>query len=94
MATKKAGGSTALGRDSHSKRLGVKISDGQYAKAGSILIRQRGTKYHPGENVLKGKDDTLFTNINGHVKFSDKKVMKFNNRLKMIKIVSVTPETK
>jgi len=94
MAHKKAGGSTALGRDSHSKRLGVKIADGQYAKAGSILIRQRGTKYHAGENVLKGKDDTLFTNINGYVKFSSKKMMKFNNRLKMIKVVNVVPEKK
>jgi len=91
MAHKKAGGSTTLGRDSHSKRLGVKIADGQYAKAGSILIRQRGTKYNPGENVLKGKDDTLFTKVAGHVKFSTKKVMKFNNRLKSIKIVNVVP---
>jgi large subunit ribosomal protein L27 len=91
MAHKKAGGSTALGRDSHSKRLGVKISDGQFAKAGSIIIRQRGTKYHAGENVLKGKDDTLFTKLSGTVKFSNKKVKKFNNKLKSIKIVNVVP---
>jgi len=82
MAHKKAGGSTTLGRDSHSKRLGVKLSDGQFAKAGAILIRQRGTKYHPGENVKKGKDDTLFATMAGMVKFTTKKLRKFNNQLK------------
>ena len=72
MATKKAGGSTSLGRDSQSKRLGVKLSDGQKAKAGSIIVRQRGTKYHPGNNVGKGKDDTLFALSSGTVKFKTK----------------------
>ena len=60
MAHKKAGGSTSLGRDSQAKRLGVKIFDGQFAKAGSILVRQRGTAFRPGKNVKKGGDDTLF----------------------------------
>ena len=91
MAHKKAGGSTALGRDSQSKRLGVKIQDGQFAKAGSILIRQRGTKYHPGTNVKIGRDDTLFAVITGKVKFTTKKLLKFNNKLKESKIVNVIP---
>ena len=81
-----------MGRDSKSKRLGVKIQDGQYAKAGAILIRQRGTKYHPGANVKKGKDDTLFTTVTGIVKFTTKKLQKFNNTLKSSKIVNVVPQ--
>lgn len=89
MAHKKAGGSTTLGRDSQGKRLGVKLSDGQLAKAGAILIRQRGTKYHPGENVKKGKDDTLFATAAGMVKFTTRKLRKFNNQLKSTKIVNV-----
>ncbi len=89
MAHKKAGGSAGNLKDSKSKRLGVKLSDGQVAKAGSIIIRQRGTKYHPGENVKKGKDDTLFSLTNGVVKFSTKKLRKFNGHLKKAKIVNV-----
>ena len=92
MAHKKAGGSTALGRDSAGKRLGVKIQNGQFAKAGAILIRQRGTKYHPGLNVKKGKDDTLFSITLGFVKFTTKKLRKFNNQLKTSKIVNVMPQ--
>ncbi len=92
MAHKKAGGSTTLGRDSISKRLGIKLADGQFAQAGSIIIRQRGTKYHPGQNVKKGKDDTLFAVVAGIVKFTTKKLKKFNNRLKSTKIVSVLPQ--
>lgn len=69
MATKKAGGSTRNGRDSHSKRLGIKRFGGELVKAGSILVRQRGTKFHPGMNVGKGGDDTLFAKIAGVVKF-------------------------
>jgi large subunit ribosomal protein L27 len=94
MAHKKAGGSTALGRESQSKRLGVKLQDGQYAKAGSIIIRQRGTKYHPGKNVKKGNDDTLFAIVSGFVKFTTKKIKKFNNQLRSSKIVNVIPEKK
>ncbi len=72
MAHKKAGGSSRNGRDSHSKRLGVKKFGGELVKAGNIIIRQRGTKYKPGEGVGIGKDDTLFALIPGHVKFVDK----------------------
>ena len=69
FATKKGGGSTSNGRDSQSKRLGSKRADGQTVTGGSILYRQRGTKIHPGENVGRGGDDTLFAKIEGVVKF-------------------------
>ncbi|WP_442603486.1 50S ribosomal protein L27 [Paenibacillus sp. KN14-4R] len=69
FASKKGVGSTKNGRDSHSKRLGVKRADGQGVTAGSIIVRQRGTKIHPGNNVGIGKDDTLFALIPGVVKF-------------------------
>lgn len=91
MAHKKAGGTTRLGRDSESKRLGVKLSDGQLAKAGAIIIRQRGTRYRPGANVKKGKDDTLFSQVNGKVEFATKKLKRFNGKLKDAKIVNVNP---
>ncbi|MCU0868902.1 MAG: 50S ribosomal protein L27 [Burkholderiales bacterium] len=70
MAHKKAGGSSRNGRDSESKRLGVKRFGGQLVSAGSIIVRQRGTVMHPGENVGLGKDHTLFAKIDGHVKFA------------------------
>ena len=69
MAHKKGMGSTKNGRDSESKRLGVKKGDGQHVLAGNIIVRQRGTKIHPGTNVGKGSDDTLFALIDGKVKF-------------------------
>ncbi len=69
MAHKKAGGSSKLGRDSISKRLGIKRSDGQSVRAGNILVRQRGTKIHPGDNVGLGKDHTIFALTDGIVKF-------------------------
>ena len=69
MAHKKAGGSTRNGRDSESKRLGVKRFGGQAVKAGNILVRQRGTRFHAGENVRIGKDHTLFATIDGKVEF-------------------------
>ena len=69
MAHKKGVGSSRNGRDSESKRLGVKIYDGQVIRAGNIIIRQRGTRIHPGLNVGKGKDDTLFATSDGVVKF-------------------------
>ncbi len=72
FAHKKGVGSSRNGRDSEAKRLGVKRSDGQFVKAGNILVRQRGTKIHPGINVGIGKDDTLFALIDGHVKFERK----------------------
>ena len=69
FASKKGVGSTKNGRDSTSKRLGVKKGDGQHVLAGNILVRQRGTKFHPGHNVKRGGDDTLFATISGSVKF-------------------------
>ncbi len=72
MAHKKGVGSTRNGRDSQAKRLGVKVFGGQIVKAGNIIIRQRGTKFHPGLNVGKGGDDTLFALIDGIVKFERK----------------------
>ncbi len=72
MAHKKAGGSARNGRDSHSKRLGVKQFGGELVKGGSILVRQRGTPFKPGPNVGRGKDDTLFARISGIVRFADK----------------------
>ncbi len=69
MAHKKGQGSSRNGRDSHSKRLGIKVGAGQVVKAGSILVRQRGTKWNPGKNVGRGNDDTLFALMNGIVSF-------------------------
>ena len=69
FAHKKGMGSTKKGRDSESKRLGVKKGDGSFVKSGNILVRQRGTKIHPGLNVKKGSDDTLFAIVDGKVKF-------------------------
>jgi large subunit ribosomal protein L27 len=69
MASKKGQGSSRNGRDSHAQRLGIKSFGGELVHAGTILIRQRGTSYRPGLNVGKGKDDTLFAKINGHVVF-------------------------
>ena len=72
MASKKGVGSSKNGRESESKRLGVKIGDGQFVSAGSILVRQRGTKFHPGNNVGIGGDDTLFAKVEGVVRFERK----------------------
>lgn len=71
MASKKGQGSSRNGRDSNSQRLGVKRFDGNLVTGGSILVRQRGQRFRPGQNVGRGKDDTLFAKITGHVKFSD-----------------------
>ena len=72
FASKKGVGSTKNGRDSEAKRLGAKVSDGEFVSAGSILYRQRGTKIFPGTNVGRGSDDTLFAKVNGTVKFERK----------------------
>jgi large subunit ribosomal protein L27 len=69
MAHKKGQGSTRNGRDSHSKRLGIKVGAGEVVKTGSILVRQRGTRWHPGKNVGRGNDDTLFALVDGIVAF-------------------------
>lgn len=92
MAHKKAGGSTGLGRDSKSKRLGIKLFAGQKTKAGSIIVRQRGTKFHPGKNVGKGKDDTLFSKITGLISFRKLKKRKFDGSLKKTKFIDITPQ--
>tara|TARA_R110002073_G_scaffold331685_1_gene516756 strand:- start:2351 stop:2608 length:258 start_codon:yes stop_codon:yes gene_type:complete len=76
MAHKKAGGSSRNGRDSQSKRLGVKRYGGEVISAGSIIVRQRGTQFHPGENVGMGKDHTLFAKVRGTVNFSIKGALK------------------
>ena len=89
MAHKKAGGSTSLGRDSRAKKLGIKINNGQSIKSGQVIVRQRGTKYYPGKNVKRGGDDTLLALKPGTVKYSRKKVMRFDGNLKPRNIVSV-----
>ena len=83
MAHKKAGGSSRNGRDSESKRLGVKRYGGQAVSAGEILVRQRGTKFHPGQNVGIGKDDTLFALKSGSVEFK----VKGENKRKFVNII-------
>lgn len=92
MAHKKAGGTSALGRDSISKRLGVKMYGGQAVTTSNIIIRQRGTKFHPGKNVKQGEDDTLFSLINGTVEFQSKKVKDFTGKLVSRTFVNVLPQ--
>ena len=89
MATKKAGGSTKNGRDSNPKYLGIKITQGDKAFAGSIIVRQRGTTVLPGINVGMGKDHTLFSLIDGVVEFSHKRKTHFDNSIVIKKVVSV-----
>jgi large subunit ribosomal protein L27 len=89
MSTKKAGGSTRLGRDSISKRLGVKKYGGQAITTGQIIVRQRGTKFHPGNNVKRAEDDTLFAMTNGVVRFSTKKARNFAGSIVSRKYVHV-----
>ncbi|MDP3015123.1 MAG: 50S ribosomal protein L27 [bacterium] len=89
MAHTKSGGSTKLGRDSIGKRLGVKRQEGQAVNAGEILIRQRGTKYFPGVNVKKAKDDTLYALRAGVVKFVSKKKIRFDGNSRKVKVINV-----
>ncbi len=89
MSTSKSSGSTRLGRDSNPKYLGVKRYGGQSVKVGQIVIRQRGTKFIPGLNVKKGKDDTLYAKKDGKVKFSTKRVKKFNGTQRIAKVVTI-----
>lgn len=93
MAHKKAGGSTSLGRDSVSKRLGVKIFGDQRVGKGEIIVRQHGNKYHAGKNVKTAGDSTLYSLIDGVVKFQHKLVRKFHGNLRKTRIVSVEPVT-
>lgn len=94
MAHKKAGGSTALGRDSVSKRLGVKIFGNQAVKTGEVIVRQKGSKYHAGKNVRMGGDSTLYAVATGLVKFQNKMVKKFHGSLRKTRIVNVVPTAK
>ena len=82
MAHKKAGGSSRNGRDSNPSHLGIKRFGGQPVRAGGILVRQRGTRFHPGRNVLRGNDDTLFSQVDGVVKFE---------RIRARSVISVYP---
>ncbi|MBI2635647.1 MAG: 50S ribosomal protein L27 [Parcubacteria group bacterium] len=89
MATTKSAGSTRLGRESASKRLGIKLFDGERVKAGNILVRQRGTKWVPGKNVKKGSDDTLYAMRPGIIKFTDKKTKRYDNSRRVFKVINV-----
>lgn len=91
MAHKKAGSSTQYGRDSISKRLGVKVFGNQAVKQGAVIIRQHGTKFHPGKNVRMGGDSTLYALTGGTVKFSSKMVRKYHGNLRRTRFVHVEP---
>lgn len=91
MAHKKAGGSTALGRDSQSKRLGPKRHDGQFVKTGMVLVRQRGTKFWPGRGAAAGVDDTIFAMTPGVVRYTRKTKIRFDGSRKQVSVVSVVP---
>ncbi|MBZ1348418.1 MAG: 50S ribosomal protein L27 [Candidatus Nealsonbacteria bacterium] len=89
MAKTKAAGATKLGRDSQPKYLGVKLFEGQTAKPGSVIIRQRGTKFIAGKNVRRGRDDTLYSVVQGVVYFKTKKKKLFDSSQRIVKIVNV-----
>ena len=91
MAHTKATGSTSNLRDSGPKYLGVKLSEGERAKIGSVIIRQRGTKFLPGENVKTGRDWTLYAIKEGLVKFSSKRKISFDGKMRRVKVVNVVP---
>lgn len=94
MAKTKAAGSTILGRDSQPKYLGVKLFQGEKAKIGSVIVRQRGTKFLPGKNVKRGADDTLYAVKEGIVYFTTKRKKCFDRSQRIVKIVNVEPLTK
>ncbi len=89
MAHTKAKSTTKLGRDSESKRLGVKLFGGQIARPGNIIIRQRGSKYWPGSGVRMGSDDTIYSTVNGKVKFSTRKKQNYDGNHRVVKVVNV-----
>jgi len=89
MAKTKAKGATKLGRDSRPKYLGVKLFEGQKAKAGMIIVCQRGTKFLPGKNVRQGSDDALYASKQGIVKFRTKRIKRFDKSQRKVKIVNV-----
>ncbi len=92
MSTAKSAGSTRLGRDSISKRLGVKRFDGEKVYPGNVLIRQRGSKFKAGIGVKKGEDDTLYAQKEGFVKFTTKTITRFDGRKRKVKVINVLPE--
>ncbi|KKR10401.1 MAG: 50S ribosomal protein L27 [Parcubacteria group bacterium GW2011_GWA2_39_18] len=89
MAHTKAGSTTRLGRESEAKRLGIKLFDGEKARAGMVLVRQRGSKWLAGKNVRKGGDDTLYAGKDGTIKFTKKTRVRFDNSRKTFKVVNV-----
>ena len=89
MAHTKAKSAAKNSRESASKRLGVKLFDGEKVRPGGIIIRQRGTKFHPGDGVRRGNDDTLYAAISGTVKFASKRKISFDGKRKSVKTVSV-----
>ena len=90
MAKTKAAGATKLGRDSLPKYLGIKLFEGQRAKVGQVLVRQRGTKFLPGRNVVRARDDTLYALKEGVVHFQTKRKKRFDNAQRITKIVNIT----
>lgn len=92
MAHKKAGGTTTNGRDSNPKMRGIKLQDGEPAKIGSIVVRQKGTEWHPGKNVGMGRDFTLYSLVNGFVKYTQKRQTKFNGQTHYDTVVHVMPQ--
>lgn len=93
MAHVKGTGTTGLGRDSQGQRLGVKLFGGQQAKAGNIILKQRGTKFRAGDNVKRANDDSLFATIAGTVKFTKRKVKNFHGKVKQATFVSINPQS-
>jgi large subunit ribosomal protein L27 len=89
MSKTKSAGSTSLGRDSQPKYLGIKLFGGQKTQPGSIIVRQRGTKFLPGKNVRRGKDDTLYAATKGIVRFVAKRIKKFDGNRRIAKVVNV-----
>jgi large subunit ribosomal protein L27 len=89
MSTTKSTGATKLGRDSNPKYLGIKVADGQIAKVGNVIVRQRGTRFVAGKNVKQGSDDTLYAMAEGKVKITSKNKIKFDGSRREIKVVSV-----
>ena len=94
MSKTKAAGSTKLGRDSAAKRLGVKMFDGQQARAGMVLVRQRGTRFLPGTNVARGGDDTLYAKKTGFVEFKTIRKKRFDGNSRIAKIINVVLQGK
>jgi large subunit ribosomal protein L27 len=92
MAHKKAGGSTALGRDSQGQRLGVKLYGGQFAPAGAVIVRQRGARFRAGKNVRAGSDDTLYAAVAGTVKFQQRAFRAFSGKSIVRNIVHIEPK--